>query len=101
MPNPSYCRREAFQLFRSQLKKIETTRGLLLASIAIASHQLDDIDPSQVEGRLDGFAHAVLSRVHSNDKKALLAHLHEVLFEEEHFSGNDQDYYNPLNSYLP
>ncbi len=33
--------------------------------------------------------------------QALLAHLHQVLFEEEGFIGNNDDYYNPLNSYLP
>ena len=33
--------------------------------------------------------------------QALLAHLHEFLFEEEGFTGDTDDYYNPLNSYLP
>ena len=101
MPKPSYCRREAYQRFKAQLPAIETSRGLLLAAIAISSHQLQDVDPDLVEARLDGFAEAVLSRVRSQDPKALLAHLHYVLFEEEGFAGNSDDYYNPLNSYLP
>ena len=101
MPKPSNCRREAFQRFKAQLPELDTTRGLLLAATAIASHQLQDVDPSLVEARLDGFAEAVLSRVRRQDSKALLAHLHYVLFEEERFVGNSDDYYNPLNSYLP
>ena len=32
---------------------------------------------------------------------AVLAHLHEVLFDEEGFAGNVDDYYNVANSYLP
>ncbi len=31
----------------------------------------------------------------------MLAHLHEFLFEEQGFGGDNEDYYNPLNSYLP
>ena len=37
----------------------------------------------------------------SRQPLALLAHLHDVLFEEAGFRGNREDYYNPLNSYIP
>jgi len=33
--------------------------------------------------------------------QAILAHLHDILFQEEGFCGNTEDYYNPMNSYLP
>jgi regulator of sirC expression with transglutaminase-like and TPR domain len=46
-------------------------------------------------------ADTVRSRVRGTQPQALLAHLHQVLFEEEGFIGNNDDYYNPLNSYLP
>jgi regulator of sirC expression with transglutaminase-like and TPR domain len=31
----------------------------------------------------------------------MIAHLHDVLFDEEGFTGNEDDYYNTANSYLP
>ncbi len=41
------------------------------------------------------------ARLHSNSTQAILANLHDVLFEEEGFRGNAADYYNPRNSFLP
>ena len=64
-------------------------------------HQMDDVDPAGVENTLSQYAQRVRSRVRGSQPQALLAHLHEVLFEEEGFSGNADDYYNPFNSYLP
>ena len=43
----------------------------------------------------------MLWRVRGNQQQALLAHLHQFLFEEQGFAGNSNDYYNPFNSYLP
>ena len=33
--------------------------------------------------------------------QAIVAHLHEFLFEEQGFNGNGDEYYNTINSYLP
>ncbi len=41
------------------------------------------------------------SRVSSGNPKALIARLHQVLFDERGFTGNADDYYAPENSYLP
>jgi len=102
MPNqPTLCRPEAFEFFREQLPIIETTAGLLNGAIAISMHALDDVDPAAVDAELQNLAHRVSSRVASPSSTALLAHLHDVLFDEEEFRGNSEDYYNPLNSYLP
>lgn len=99
-PPPTACRRPAYQLFAEQLPIIETTEGLLKAAIAISMHALDGVEPAAIDEQLQGLAHCVSSRVSSQSSEAMLAHLHDVLFEEEGFRGNSEDYYSPLNSYL-
>jgi len=98
---PTLCRPAAYHFFAEQIPIISTTEGLLNAAIAIAMHALDDFEPEEVEQELQELAHRVSSRVCSCQSAALLAHLHDVLFEEEGFAGNSADYYNPMNSYLP
>jgi len=97
---PAACRLPAYRLFAEQLPIIETTRGLLNAAIAISMHALDDVEPAAIDEQLQELAHRVSSRVSSQSTEAMLAHLHDVLFDEEGFQGNSEDYYNPLNSYL-
>ena len=41
------------------------------------------------------------SRVRGQQPQAMLAHLHALLFEEEGFSGNVDDYYNTANNLIP
>lgn len=98
---PSFCRPEAYELFASQLPEIATTPALVRATIALAMHQDHQANVQQVEQAIASYGREVRSRVRSDDPNALLAHLHEVLFEEAGFAGNSEDYYNPLNSYLP
>jgi regulator of sirC expression with transglutaminase-like and TPR domain len=101
MQQPTLCRPQAFHFFKRQLPILDTTPGLLNASIAIAMHAMDDVDPSDIGSKLQSLAQRITSRVRSRRSDVRLAHLHEVLFEEEAFRGNQDDYYNPLNSYLP
>jgi regulator of sirC expression with transglutaminase-like and TPR domain len=101
MTQARYCRREAYELFARQTPLIETSHGLLTAAVAMSMHELDDVTPDFVSRTLAGYADDVRRRVRSNSTEALLAHLHDVLFEEAGFVGNVEDYYNPLNSYAP
>jgi regulator of sirC expression with transglutaminase-like and TPR domain len=101
MQQPTICRPQAFHFFKRQIPVLDTTAGLLNAAIAVAMHALDDVDPLDMQSRLQGLAQRVMSRVRSRGSEARLAHLHDVLFEEEAFRGNQDDYYNPQNSYLP
>src|SRR5687767_2884355 len=101
MAQARYCRPEAYALFARQVPAIETSSGLLKAAVALSMHDLDDVTPQFVEEVLAKYAEEVRGRVKSSSTTALLAHLHEVLFEEAGFVGNVDDYYNPLNSYLP
>lgn len=101
MNEPTLCRPAAFRFFQQQIPVIDTTEGLVNAATAIAMHALDEVEPEEVHGELQELAHRVSSRVGSPQTQALLAHLHDVLFDEEQFSGNSEDYYDPFNSYLP
>ena len=98
---PTYCRREAFELFAAELRRLDQQDGLLLAALAISLHALDDVVPEHVIQRIDHLADEVRGRAKSGRPLALVAHLHELLFEEEGFHGNIDDYYSPLNSYIP
>jgi regulator of sirC expression with transglutaminase-like and TPR domain len=59
------------------------------------------MDPSQADATLQSYADTIRSRVRGSQPQALLAHMHDYLFEELKFTGNTTDYYNPANSYLP
>jgi len=97
----AYCRPEAYELFVEQLPVLHTCEGLLRAAVAISMHALDDVDPHHVEQRLRTLALRVRERSPSRRAAAILANMHAVLFEEEEYGGNLEQYYNALNSYLP
>jgi len=92
---------EAFQLLGAQIRTINSPDALLQAACAVAMHQSPDLDPSMTDATLQSYADTIRSRVRGAQPQALLAHLHEFLFEEMKFTGNTTDYYNPSNSYLP
>ena len=98
---PQYCRREAWDYFVKQLPKLNTTEGLLRAAIGVSLHALDDLDPAIPERRLRMLSECVVERSPSRHVSALQANLHGVLFDEDGFLGNLENYYNALNSYLP
>lgn len=98
---PLCCAPEAFNLLTRQVAAIESPDALVQGAIAIAMHQVEHVDPAEVDATLQRYADTVRSRVRGSQPQALLAHLHDVLFEEEKLIGNQEDYYNTANSYLP
>lgn len=98
---PIYCRPHAFELFAAQVPFLDERRGLLKAAIAMSMHELDDVEPAFIDEKLESAADLVRSRVRSGNRAALLAHLHDVLFDQMNLRGNEDDYYNPVNSYIP
>lgn len=83
------------------MPRLDTHEALLEAAIAISMHGLDKIEPRQAARRVYALAERARRRVLGDNPKALVAHLHNVLFEEEKLTGNVEDYYNPDNSYVP
>ena len=100
LSSPAYCRRQAFDAFRNQLSQVESSEGLLRAAFAISLHECPEEESEPVEDMMAGLATSVRQRVHSSEPDAILAHLHDVLFDVVGFGGNESDYYNPSNSYL-
>src|SRR5688500_8856312 len=91
----------AFDLMRRQVPQMDSPDALLNGAIAISMHQLEHVDPNRIDRIIQSYADAVRKRVKGTQTQALVAHLHEFLFEEQGFEGNTDDYYNTANSYLP
>lgn len=96
-----FARSRSVRLLKAQLPALETTDGLLAGAIAIASHSFEDVELPQIDGYLHALAQRVLEGARSDSAEAKLARLHQVLFEEEGFRGNEEHYFHPLNSFLP
>ncbi len=98
---PICCDPPAYRGLSDELASLETPGGLVRAAVAIARHQMGNADLGDIEGTISRYATTVARRVRGTQTQAVLAHLHQLLFEEEGFKGNSQDYYSPMNSYLP
>jgi regulator of sirC expression with transglutaminase-like and TPR domain len=98
---PLCCSPEAYRLLAGQIRAINSPDALLQCAIAISMHQMPNVDPQAVDRELQRYADVVRARVRGDQPQALLAHLHQFLFDEQGFAGNSSDYYNPANSYLP
>ncbi len=103
MATPQYCEPKAYETFCDQFAVLESTTGLVNAAAAIAMHAFPETELDGVHGRIDNLAYRVRRRTRSNDRRALLAHLHDVLFEEEAFRGaaSNESFYDPRNSLFP
>jgi regulator of sirC expression with transglutaminase-like and TPR domain len=98
---PVCCVPRAFQLLAIHARSINCPDALVGGAMAIALHGLGDVELGAVDERLQSYADRIRSRVRGRQPQAILAHLHDVLFEEEGFSGNSEDYYNVANNFLP
>jgi regulator of sirC expression with transglutaminase-like and TPR domain len=101
MRQPQLCRPEAIRYFLDHLPQLNTTRGLLHAAVGISMHALEDACPLRVDYDIACLARKVRKRTQSTRPAAVLAHLHEVLFEEEQFRAPAEGSHNPLYNYLP
>lgn len=97
---PTYCRTTAFEAFAAELPELATTRGLFRVAFAVSLHERPEASLTEAEETIVGITAAVQNRVHSSSREALLAHLHDILFEVYGLHGNVKDYYSPANSYL-
>jgi regulator of sirC expression with transglutaminase-like and TPR domain len=98
---PVCCRARSFELLRQQLPSMDSSDSLLAAASAVAMHALEGVDLGEIDAKIQDYVDQTRSRVRGHQPQALLAHLHQLLFEEQGFEGNTTDYQNPVNSYLP
>ncbi len=101
VPRPDHCREHAFSCLAEQLPALDTTRGLMRSAVAISMHELAGADPVRIESQIDELSRKIGKRINSAHPRAVMAHAHDVLFEERGLKGNRGDYHNPRNSYLP
>ncbi|MCG8450289.1 MAG: transglutaminase-like domain-containing protein [Pirellulales bacterium] len=101
MSHPVYCRSEAYRLFRQELATVDERCSLFRAAFAIALHERPEANLAEAETVVENLTDTVKSRAQSRSAPALLAHLHDVLFDVYGLRGNTEDYYDPANSYLP
>ena len=99
--NPNCCAPEAYRMLAAQIQSINSPDALIGGAIAISVHALSKIDPAAIDAKLQKYADTVRSRVRGSQQQALIAHLHELLFDQEGFAGNADDYYNTSNNFLP
>src|SRR5579862_1089571 len=69
------------------------------AALLLARTEYPSLDVAEQLGRLDALA----ARAECNpglSPHANIAHLNQLLFEVEHFTGNEEEYDDPRNSYL-
>jgi regulator of sirC expression with transglutaminase-like and TPR domain len=98
---PICCSPDAFNLLAEQMQVINSPDALMQGAVAVAMHQLPSADPIKVDVQIQSYVDTIRGRVRGTQPQALLAHMHEYLFEDLRFSGNTLDYYNTSNSYLP
>lgn len=98
---PEVCRPEAYWAFAANLASLPETDSLWKAAAAVSMHSLDDVSFADMEMRFATLAERVRAGSPSGRSTARLAHLHDVLFEQESFQGDTENYYSSLNSYLP
>lgn len=91
----------AYHLLARQVGALNSSDALLHGALAIAMHEMPDVRPADVDQQLQGYADTIRQRVRGSQPQAMLAHLHEYLFDELGFIGDSETYYNPFNSYLP
>lgn len=91
--NPFQSDIPAFQFAQWNLDRLNSPSGLELACIEIGDvlgQRSPNFDPVDF---LDWLACRVRSRQRGHDPVGLLAHLHDVLFDEEKFQGNLESFY--------
>lgn len=91
----------AGQRFYQEVQKGDGRISLATAALYIAQEDYWDMDPSHYIEKLDKMADAVRSRLPAQRYPLkIIQTINQYLFEELKFTGNQQNYYDPDNSYL-
>lgn len=98
---PICCDKQAFESLSEVCSCMEAPDSLVAGAVAIARHEMPEADAVAIQARLQLIATTISNRVQSSQPRALIAHLHEYLFDELRFTGNSTDYYSSNNSLLP
>ncbi len=87
--------------FAALVSRDDERIDLARAALTIARTEYPDLDINRYLSRIDSLARRVRARVPDlGDAAETIAALNSVLFDEEGFRGNRDDYYDPRNSFL-
>jgi regulator of sirC expression with transglutaminase-like and TPR domain len=86
--------------FREMVARPDADVDLAEASLLIAGEEYPDLEPGRYLARLDEMAAALGRRAGDARAEEAVAALNRLLFEQEGFHGNTEDYYDPRNSFL-
>jgi regulator of sirC expression with transglutaminase-like and TPR domain len=89
----------SIQRFAQLMEHEDAEINLAEAALAIAATEYAGLDASAWLARLDECAKDVQAEP-GREAQANIRAMNEVLFEREHFSGNEEEYDDPRNSYL-
>lgn len=89
------------EAFRQAVDRPDAALDLAGAALAIAINDYPDLNIAAYLSRLDRFAAQVLTRLGpAPNIHQSIAALNHVLFEQERYRGNRDDYFDPKNSFL-
>ena len=86
--------------FREMAAGPEADVDLAEASLLIAGEEYPDLDPAVYLARLDELGSALRRETGDARAEDAVPALNRLLFEQEGFHGNTEDYYDPRNSFL-
>ena len=89
------------RLFSDQVSRPDEQVDLQRCALYFAGEEYPSLNVEEYLARLDAMAARVLAdSASSGSNESLVRALNGYLFDEEKFTGNPADYYNPDNSYL-
>ncbi len=89
------------QAFAEMAARPDEQLDLAYAALLIAAEEYPDLSPAAYLARLDRLAAKVRDGLYPDaGPHETLARLNRVLYDEEGFRGNTEEYHDPRNSYL-
>jgi regulator of sirC expression with transglutaminase-like and TPR domain len=86
--------------FREIVTRPDAEVDLAEAALLIAGEEYPDLDVGRYLARLDELGSVLRDRAPDAGAEAAVPALNRLLFEEQGFRGNTEDYYDPRNSFL-
>lgn len=95
--HPALARRRFSEIAHRRDDELDLTE----ASLIIALEEYPELDLDRYVGQLDRWSTTVRERLEgSRDAERMLAAINQLLFEEEGFSGEGSDYFEPRDTFL-
>lgn len=92
---------EARDAFTRLLQTPEAELDLAEAALLIAAEEYPDLRPGAYLSRIDAMATELKQRIRSEvEPERVVKAVNTYFFEEQHFKGNRDEYYDPKNSFL-